>query len=107
LNEELRWAFDLDLFLRLRAVGTFTYVPVPLAEFRWHEGSLSVGARQGSVDEASRVRREAHRRPLARAVGVVTEPFVRWAIAFAGKRVTARAEHIDRSRHAEVRGAHH
>lgn len=103
LNEELRWAFDLDLFLRLRDVGTFVYVPTPLAEFRWHEGSLSVGARQGSVDEASRVRRQAHRRPLARTISVVTEPFVRWAIAFAGTRVTARAERIERSRHAEVR----
>jgi GT2 family glycosyltransferase len=102
LNEELRWAFDLDLFLRLREVGPFTYVPKPLAQFRWHEGSLSVGARQGSVHEASRVRREAHRRPLARAVSVVTEPFVKWAIAFAGKRVTARAERIDRSRQPEV-----
>lgn len=102
LNEDLRWAFDLDLFLRLRAIGKFAYVSTPLAEFRWHEGSLSVGARQGSVDEASRVRREAHRRPLARAVSAVTEPFVKWAITFAGTRVTARAERIERSRHAEV-----
>ena len=94
LNEGLRWAFDLDLFLRLEDVGPFTYVPRPLAEFRWHEGSLSVGGRAGSVEEASRVRRAAHRRLAARAIGTATEPIVKRAIAFAGTRVSARSARV-------------
>lgn len=91
LDEGLRWAFDLDLFLRLRRHGRFTYIGRPLAEFRWHEGSLSVGGRNGSVDEASRVRRQAYG-PVGRVVSRLSEPFMKWAILFAGKRVSARAE---------------
>lgn len=90
LDEDLRWAFDLDLFLRLGHRGRFTYIDRPLAEFRWHEGSLSVGGREGSVDEASRVRQQAHG-PFGRAASRISEPLVRSAIMFAGKRVTARA----------------
>ena len=90
-HEELRWAFDLDLFLRLRRRGRFTYIGRPLAEFRWHEGSLSVGGRDGSVDEASRVRRQAHG-PVGRVLSRLSEPFVKWAILFAGTRVSARAD---------------
>ena len=95
LDESLKWAFDLDLFLRLRGQGHFTYVRRPLAEFRWHEGSLSVGARGGSVEEASRVRRGAHG-PVGRAMSTLSEPLVRWAISFAGSRVTARAKRSQR-----------
>jgi len=91
LDEELRWAFDLDLFLRLRRHGRFTYIGQPLAEFRWHEGSLSVGGREGSVDEASRVRRQAYG-PVGRIVSRLSEPLVKRAILFAGARVSARAD---------------
>jgi GT2 family glycosyltransferase len=93
LDEKLKWAFDLDLFLRLRKHGRFTFVHEPLAEFRWHEGSLSVGSREGSVAEASRVRRQ-HLGPIGRAVCVVSEPAARWAIATAGKVVSARSRRV-------------
>ena len=96
LDDELRWAFDLDLFLRLRKRGRFTYIDRPLAEFRWHEGSLSVGGREGSVDEASRVRRQAHG-SVGQVVSRLSEPFVRWAILFAGARVSARADSTNRA----------
>ena len=96
LDESLRWAFDLDLFLRLRRHGRFTYIGRPLAEFRWHEGSLSVGGRDGSVDEASRVRLKAHGR-VGRVVSRLSEPIVKWAILYAGKRVSARAERATRA----------
>jgi len=56
LNPELKWAFDLDLFMRLSRIGDTRYIPVTLAKFRWHSESLSVGNRSGSVAEASRVR---------------------------------------------------
>jgi hypothetical protein len=57
LNPRYKWAFDLDLLLKLARVGELQYVPRVLASFRWHEGSLSVGGRRGSVAEASRIRR--------------------------------------------------
>ena len=35
LDESLKWAFDLDLFLKLRGCGRVEFVDAPLAEFRW------------------------------------------------------------------------
>ena len=89
LDEGLKWAFDLDLFLKLRKVGKFGFLSEPLAEFRWHEGSLSVGSRQGSVDEASKVRRQ-HLPQGVKQASVVWEPLLRKIILFAGTRVSKR-----------------
>ena len=89
LDENLKWAFDLDLFLKLRKVGTFGFLNEPLAEFRWHEGSLSVGSRQGSVDEASKVRRR-HLPQGIKQASAVWEPLLRKIILFAGTRVSKR-----------------
>ena len=83
LDESLKWAFDLDLFLRLARRGRVTYVDATLAEFRWHDDSLSVGGRKGSVAEASAIRRRfmpAALRPLS----FLWEPLVRRAILVAG-----------------------
>jgi glycosyltransferase involved in cell wall biosynthesis len=59
LNSKYRWAFDLDLFIRLKQTGSFYYLNQTLAQFRWHDGSLTVGSRAGSVKEASKIRRAA------------------------------------------------
>ena len=89
LDEGLKWAFDLDLFLKLRKAGKFGFLNEPLAEFRWHDGSLSVGSRQGSVDEASKVRRRYL--PVGvRQVSVIWEPLLRKIILFAGQRMSQR-----------------
>jgi|688.fasta_scaffold334139_1 GT2 family glycosyltransferase len=57
LDHQYKWAFDLDLLIRLSRVGRLQFTPRTLAMFRWHEGSLSVGGRRGSVDEASAIRK--------------------------------------------------
>lgn len=57
LSPQYGWAFDLDLFLRLQSVGPSRYLPDTLSMFRWHEGSLSVGARPGSSNEARDIRK--------------------------------------------------
>ena len=57
LNTNYKWAFDLDLLLKFSRIGGLQYVPATLSSFRWHDGSLSVGGRQGSVHEASKIRR--------------------------------------------------
>lgn len=87
LDESLKWAFDLDLFLRLRRRGRLEFVNAPLAEFRWHEGSLSVGSRSGSVNEASLVRR-GHLPRVLRRVSGLWEPLLRGIILRAGVRMT-------------------
>ena len=89
LDTNLKWAFDLDLFLRLRKCGRPRFLGHVLSEFRWHEGSLSVGSRHGSVNEASRVRRSHVPRAVS-VVSVVWEPLVRKIIFFAGSLVSRR-----------------
>jgi GT2 family glycosyltransferase len=58
LNSEFKWAFDLELLIRLSKVGKIKFLNQTLASFRWHEDSLSVGGRDGSVREASRIRKQ-------------------------------------------------
>jgi hypothetical protein len=89
LNHDYKWAFDLDLFIRLSKLGSLGYVDEILACFRWHEGSLSVGGRRGSVEEASRVRKAFLPR-LIRPVSEVWEWPMRQAISFAGGRISTR-----------------
>jgi GT2 family glycosyltransferase len=91
LDESLKWAFDLDLFLKLRRQGKFLFIKEPLAEFRWHEGSLSVGSRQGSVDEASKVR-QSHLPFGVKHASFLWEPVLRRVILRAGKMMTERLQ---------------
>ena len=91
LDNRYRWAFDLDLLIRLSRVGKLYFLPTTLGRFRWHEGSLSVGGRQGSVREASEIRIAAL--PAAvRIFAPLWEKPLRWAIVRAGKRLTARSK---------------
>ncbi len=75
LDKSLRWAFDLDLFLRLEEYGEGRHVREILARFRWHDDSLTVGSRGGSLTESRQVRRKYRSRPL-RSVDLLWEyPF--------------------------------
>jgi len=91
LNTSLKWAFDLDLFLKLRKRGRPVFLRVVLSEFRWHEGSLSVGSRRGSVTEASLVRQSHLWTPVSR-LSILWEPLLRQMIFFAGARVSRKIE---------------
>jgi glycosyltransferase involved in cell wall biosynthesis len=73
LDESLRYAMDLDLFLRLKDQGSVHYLPVALAAFRWHAGSTTVSGLAASEAEAREVRRRTWVR--RRRVGRVVEPF--------------------------------
>ena len=57
LDEELGWAFDLDLFIKLSRVGKLKFSNNVHSSFRWHKDSLSVEFRRHSVGEASQVRK--------------------------------------------------
>lgn len=90
LDTTYKFAFDLDLLMKLRRLGSFTYVGQTLSKFRWHADSLSVGGRGGSVSEASQIRRK-HLPPLLRQLSALWEPLLRMVILRAGARVTRRA----------------
>jgi GT2 family glycosyltransferase len=91
LNQELRWAFDLDLFLRMKKVSKLKFFPIDAASFRWHPDSLSVGMREGSVSEASTVRK-LHLAPLFRPISFLWEFPVKKATYLAGMRLSSRIE---------------
>ena len=68
LDDSLGWAFDLDMFLKLSKIGEVVFNPTTVAKFRWHSDSLSAGSSEGSIREASDVRRRhlaSWLRPLA------------------------------------------
>ena len=89
LNSEFKWAFDLDLLFRLSEVGTLQFLNRTLASFRWHEDSLSVGGRDGSVREASRIRKRFL--PIwLKPIAELWEMPLRSIIKYAGTKVSAR-----------------
>jgi GT2 family glycosyltransferase len=83
LRTDLGWAFDVDLFINLKRNGKVRYLRQPLASFRWHPESLSVGQRDGSVREASQVRVQ-YLPKMIKPLSVTWEPALRWATKRAG-----------------------
>ena len=75
LDETLRYAMDLDLFLRLQDVGPVRYLPENLGTFRWHATSTTVAHSAASDAEARLVR--ARTWTGRRSAGPVVEPFAR------------------------------
>lgn len=90
LNFNYSWAFDFDLFIRLTKFGSVRFIPHTLANFRWHEGSLSVDGRDGSVGEASQARR-SHLPRLVKSISPLWEVPVRVLTKYAGVYVGRRA----------------
>jgi glycosyltransferase involved in cell wall biosynthesis len=92
-DEDLRFAMDLDMFLRLRRQGAFVSTRDEVAAFRWHAESLTVGDRKLQVSEAQQVKRR-YLGPRARRVSPVWDLPVRWATQVAGTQVGRRARRI-------------
>lgn len=89
LNSNYKWAFDLDLLLKFSQHGKLQFLPEILASFRWHDGSLSVGGRNGSVSEASKIRCTYLPRFL-RGISPIWELVIRRIILLAGKSLSKR-----------------
>ena len=97
LNTKYKWAFDLDLLLKFSQIGKLQFIPETLSSFRWHDGSLSVGGRQGSVDEASKIRR-AYLPKALRGLSPIWEYFVRRLILGAGVILSRKSCNTERRR---------
>jgi glycosyltransferase involved in cell wall biosynthesis len=89
-DEALKYAMDLDMFLRLRPLGPFASTRDEIAAFQWHDDSLTVGGRGLSVTEAQQVKRRYLPRRLRRLAPVWDLP-VRWATYAAGVQVGRKA----------------
>lgn len=96
LDPSYRLAFDLDLLLRLRALGTFVNTRQVVSSFRWHRNSLTVNDRQTNLAESERAKRAALG-PIARRCAWMWEPPVRWATKIAVHRVNQRAHRLGTS----------
>lgn len=90
LDETYRFAFDLDLLLRLRKHGRLLPIDRVVAAFRWHGDSLTVGDRATNIAESERAKRAALS-PGARRVAWIWEPPVRVATRIAAQEVSRRA----------------
>lgn len=87
LNHSYKYAFDLDLFIKLQKFGKLHFIPHKLASFRWHANSLTVEGRSESVKEAREIR-IATLPGFIRVFAPVWEYPITFAIRIAGKLLT-------------------
>jgi GT2 family glycosyltransferase len=90
VDENFRFAFDLDLLLKLQREGSFIDVQFVVSSFRWHGGSLTVSDRTESLRESELARRRSLS-PVARRVAWLWERPVRIATRLAASEITRRA----------------
>lgn len=90
VDTSYRFAFDLDLLLKLRKLGPFVSTPSIVSSFRWHANSLTVSDRSTNIAESERAKR-VNLAPALRPLASVWEPPVRWATRMAAHRVSQRA----------------
>jgi glycosyltransferase involved in cell wall biosynthesis len=86
----LKYAMDLDAFLKLRKYGKFAHTRTPVSAFRWHPDSLTVANRLNSSRESEAVKTR-HLPAVLRPLSPIWNYPVRWASAFAARRVSAQA----------------
>ena len=91
LDSRYGWAFDLEMFIQLGKIGRGRFVNQVLAEFRWHDGSLTVGARDGSSMEAKAIRK-AHLPPFLRPLAPIWEVPFKFIGEIAAGRLSAAAK---------------
>lgn len=95
VNDTMRFAFDLDLLLRIQPLGRFIDVGDVVSSFRWHADSLTVSDRTRSMQESEAARRRALS-PTARRLAWVWERPVRVATRLAAAEVSRRARSAGR-----------
>jgi GT2 family glycosyltransferase len=89
-DRDLKYAMDLDAFLKLRRHGSFVWTRRSVSAFRWHAESLTVANRLNSSREAESVKRR-HLPALLRPASALWHRPIRWASAVAAGRVNAQA----------------
>jgi GT2 family glycosyltransferase len=93
LDESVRLAMDLDLFLRLRRHGRFVALPQTLASFRWHADSATVRSEGVSMEESDQLRMKYMSAWSARTYRVLRWPG-RLALWLAKRRVDHNAARV-------------
>lgn len=92
-DPSLKFAMDLDMFLRLRRVGRFVCTKEPVSAFRWHADSLTVSDRSGSTREAEAVK-AAHMSRVIRPFRFMWQKPWAIAAAYAARGINRRAAQL-------------
>lgn len=90
-DNSLKYAMDLDMWLRLRKEGEFLNTRKTLGAFRWHPSSTTVANRRASLQEAEMIKRR-YMPKYIRAVAPIWEGPVRFATHLAVRRVNSLGE---------------
>lgn len=90
VDETYRFAFDLDLLLRLRRMGALIDVDAVVSSFRWHPSSLTVSDRTTNLVESERAK-QAQLGPVTARMSWLWRYPVRWATRAAAWEVSRRA----------------
>jgi GT2 family glycosyltransferase len=93
VDESYRFAFDLDLLLKLKKIGPLVDTGVVVSSFRWHADSLTVSDRTTNLEESERAKRAALS-PTARKLAWLWEKPVRVATRAAAAEVNRRARKL-------------
>ena len=93
VDESYRFAFDLDLLLKLKRIGPLVDVGTVVSSFRWHADSLTVGDRDTNIAESERAKRNALS-PSMRSLAWLWEKPVRSATRVAAWEVNRRAQRL-------------
>lgn len=88
-DPHLRLVMDLDVFLKLKPLGTFRQTTSPVAEFGWHPDSLTVSDRIASEREAAKVKAQ-HLPGILRPFSWLWEVPVALASRLAARRLNKR-----------------
>ena len=91
VDTSLRFAFDLDLLLKLRQHGSFIDVGHVVSQFRWHADSLTVSDRTASLNESEAVKRRYLSAPVRKVAWVWEKP-VRGATRIAAWKVSRQSK---------------
>ncbi len=86
----LKYAMDLDAFLKLRSHGSFVSTRIPVSAFRWHPDSLTVANRLNSSRESEAIKRR-HLPAVLRPLSPLWSYPIRWASSMAARGLTSRA----------------
>lgn len=94
-DENLKFAMDLDVFLKLKEKGKFVSTKQPVSAFRWHPESLTVANRKSSASEATQVKRR-YLSPFAQKIAFLWEIPVLYASSIAAKLVNSKARKLSK-----------
>lgn len=89
-DHSLKYAMDLDAFLKLKKLGKFVYTREIVSAFRWHPDSLTVANRRSSSLESEAVKAK-HLPAYLRPIRFIWQYPIRWASSLAANLVSSRA----------------